>query len=651
MNIKKLWVLLFIVVAFLLAFGASHFIWEKSHAAPKPKVQICHLGDEGPKVIDVSANALDAHLGHGDCQLPACDVGCDDVFQTGDECNNFVPNPVGQCSSLSTFPQPETRCFFDDTFETELEAIIATNMIDGDVVETPTYEGGLFGPTLLVPRGGTINLSLKNSLPPNPEMQRIGAFPHDPFTTNLHTHGLTVSPQGISDNVLRLMEPGSENDVEVFVPDDHACGTFWYHPHKHGTVSFQFFGGMAGFLIIKDNLCPLDNLPEIKAARDILMGFEVIRVDKTTRQVPFVNQDATSFSRADPSLWQFFRDSDFYVLTNGVTNPTLHMQPGEVARLRLLNAASGETLVVGLEGHQLHVVAQDGLNFSEVSPPLDDYVMGAGNRVDVMVKASMTPGTYHLQALDPENPPRSVSSIAGISPAPRRSRIGGDFPVPAFPVTLATIEVSGDPVNMQLPAGPLPPPSGLPSISVMKNSPPSETRNISFEICSPATQGILDPVLNNLCTFYFLRYDAAYWGGIVFNNLLMMRDADDLGPAFQKEGLFTEGAPLFVGAEAMVADTFEEWTVLNRSPSDHPFHIHQNPFLLTHINGVELPKPEWRDTILVPAASNPGDPVGTAGSITYRTYFNPITVGDFVAHCHILSHEDVGMMQEFQIVP
>jgi len=145
-----------------------------------------------------------------------------------------------------------------------------------------------------------------------------------------------------------------------------------------------------------------------------------------------------------------------------------------------------------------------------------------------------------------------------------------------------------------------------------------------------------------------------------------MRDADDTGTMnpdmegppflFAKEGLFTEGVPLFVddeavGDKAMVAGTFEEWTIINQSNSDHPFHIHQNPFLLTHINGTALKEPEWRDTILVPGASNFTKLVETAGSVTFRTWFNPITVGNFVMHCHILTHEDVGMMQELEIVP
>lgn len=594
-------------------------------------------------------------------------------------------------SQPDTFPQPEERKSVDGVLKTILEAFMATNFIENsetgemDMIKTPTYEGGLIGPTLRVKPGDTIDFDLINSLPQNPDNQRMGtseAFPHDPFSTNFHSHGLTVSPEGISDNVLRIMEPGTDNLVQIDIRADHACGTFWYHPHKHGSVSFQFFGGMFGFLIIDDEDCGLNQVPEIAAAKDIVMGFAVIRTDKKTGEVPFVNMEAETFSQnpnvfkvcsggksdgqdcktdnecpgggicePPPSLWQFFRKTTFYVTTNGVVNPTLHMRPGEVQRWRLLNAASGETLILALEGHSLNVISQDGLNTQEVVQLdlVEGYVMGAGNRVDVMVKAG-EPGTYHLLALD-QSTPRSVSTLAGIGLASRQSRIGMDFPVPMFPFPLATIVVSGDPKNMDLPSGPLPPPSGLPSIEDMLDADIAETRNISFDICSPVTQRILDPLLNDLCTFYLNKYDAAYWGG-EFPHLLMMRDADDDGnPTFFKEGLFTKNSPLFVGKEAMVAGTFEEWTIINQSNSDHPFHIHQNPFLLTHINGTALKEPEWRDTILVPGASNFfKNPVETAGSVTFRTWFNPITFGKFVMHCHILTHEDVGMMQELEIV-
>jgi hypothetical protein len=148
----------------------------------------------------------------------------------------------------------------------------------------------------------------------------------------------------------------------------------------------------------------------------------------------------------------------------------------------------------------------------------------------------------------------------------------------------------------------------------------------------------------------------------------MMRDADDVGQPtgdpdmprvnFKKEGLFDPTQPLFPD---MIAGNYEEWTVYNRSLSDHPFHLHQNHVLITKINGITLPQPEWHDTLNVPAIVCPTNDPGCSqpvnvnnlppGSITFRTYFNPVTVGCFVAHCHTIDHEDLGMMQRMDILP
>jgi len=141
----------------------------------------------------------------------------------------------------------------------------------------------------------------------------------------------------------------------------------------------------------------------------------------------------------------------------------------------------------------------------------------------------------------------------------------------------------------------------------------------------------------------------------------MARDADDEGipnPVvdpempridYEKEGLFTGDENLF---DNMFAGNFEEWTIINRTFSDHPFHIHVNPILITHINGEALPVPEWRDTILIPGATGSMN-INEAdfGTVTFRTFYDPAVPGSFVFHCHILTHEDVGMMQKLTVFP
>jgi FtsP/CotA-like multicopper oxidase with cupredoxin domain len=620
------------------------------------------------------------------------------------------------------FPQPQVRQSSHGTLRTTLHARIAANRVVDQVsgetrtIHTTTYEGTIPGPTLVVKPGDTLALDLVNDLPPNPETQRKGFFPHDPYTTNLHTHGLSVSPLGISDNVFRLMEPGTTHPIKVEIPPDHPSGTYWYHPHKHGSVTFQFFGGMAGFLLIKGGPGTLDALPEIKAAKDLVMGFQVIRTLVNGEQA-FVNQDATQFGTwpppddprftGDPAQqgpWSTYGIdgapglSHFYFTTNGVTNPTVRLRPGEVQRWRWLNAAEGENLLVALEGHGLHVVAMDGITAAEMTSlaPEAPLVLGPGQRYDVLVKAG-PPGTYRLLALDPGATPASVSP-SGIDPELRASRHVFDAPgpcetqedihdppcpadIPSYPLPLATIVVEGDPVDMALPRGPLPVPTGLPSVEKMLNTRPNAVRTVAFENCGKveleAAMGTVDPMGRPghgprgrlpSCGWYFAKYDADYWGGAPFNTLLLMRDDDDKGvpnPSdptmprvdFKKEALFDPEQPLF---DDMIADTYEEWTVVNRSFGDHPFHMHQNPVLVTKINGQTLASPEWHDTLIVPGsqpqptgpdAPQPNINTTQHGSITFRTYFNPVTAGCFVMHCHILSHEDLGMMQRLDIVP
>jgi FtsP/CotA-like multicopper oxidase with cupredoxin domain len=622
------------------------------------------------------------------------------------------------------FPQPEVRQSSQGVLRTTLHVRIGENQLVDQVsgetrtVHTTTYEGTIPGPTLVVRPGDTLAMDLVNDLPPNPEVQRDKAFPHDPNTTNLHTHGLSVSPLGISDNIFRLMEPGTTSPIKVEIPPDHPSGTYWYHAHKHGSVTYQFFGGMAGFLIVKGGPGTLDALPEIKAAKDLVMGFQVIRT-LLNGEVAFVNQDSSQFGTwpppddprftGDPAQqgpWSTYGIdgqpglSHLYFTTNGVTNPTLRMRPGEVQRWRWLNAAEGENLLVALQGHGLSVVAMDGITAAEMTslPAEAPLVLGPGQRYDVLVKAGQ-PGTYQLQALDPGATSASVSP-SGIDPELRASRHVFDAPspcetqedlvdnpcaaedLPSYPLPLATVVVEGDPVDMALPSGPLPVPTGLPSVEKMLSTPPKAVRNVAFENCGKveleAGMGTVDPMgmpgngpQGRLpsCGWYFAKYDAAYWGGAPFNSLLLMRDDDDQGvpnPSsdpnmprvdFKKEGLFTPDQPLFAD---MIADTYEEWTVVNRSNSDHPFHMHQNPVLVTKINGQTLASPEWHDTLIVPGAvpqvTGPDAPQPNIndvqhGSITFRTYFKPVTAGCFVMHCHILSHEDLGMMQRLDILP
>lgn len=546
--------------------------------------------------------------------------------------------------------QPEIRQSENGLLSTRLEAGLALNpVVDASSglrrdIETPTYEGRLLGPTLRLRPGDRLELELVNNLPPNPAQARQGAFPHEPYTTNIHTHGLTVSPQGNGDNAFRQMLPQTSNPFAVDIPAFHAPGTSWYHPHKHGSVAFQFFGGMAGMLIIEGGPGTIDAVPEISAAADIPMVFQAIRVGPDGR-VPWLNTEATQYSRG--GVYAHFADSDVYVLTNGESAPEHRMRPGEVQRWRLLNAASGVTLAVLLQGADFNVIANDGVNIERVVtvPAGQPLILAAGARADVLVKAPAK-GNFELLAIDTKLVEYSVTT-QGISPGIRSMHIGGDFPEIPYPVTLAKISVDGLPVDMSLPSGPLPAPTGVPRSADLLAAVPDATRRVAFESCGQSGNNS-DPD-NRLpsCGYYFEIYDADYWGGLPLNNLHMMRDDDDV--SYEKHGLFSMDEPLF---DDMRAGNVEEWTVINRTRSDHSFHIHQNPFLVTHVNGLPLPVPEWRDTILVPAATGGGSNLNEAdyGTVTIRMRLHPDYPGRMLMHCHVVMHEDFGMMQMLEII-
>jgi FtsP/CotA-like multicopper oxidase with cupredoxin domain len=96
------------------------------------------------------------------------------------------------------------------------------------------------------------------------------------------------------------MKPGTTNLIQIDIPKDHPSGTYWYHVHKHGSVTYQFLGGMAGFLIIEGGEGTLDTIPEVAAAKDVLMAFQVIRATNDGKVV-FVHEQAQQFGTFVPS--------------------------------------------------------------------------------------------------------------------------------------------------------------------------------------------------------------------------------------------------------------------------------------------------------------------------------------------------------------
>ena len=150
------------------------------------------------------------------------------------------------------FVEPEIRRSANGELNTTLRMQYAYKNIGGSRLYVRTYEGAVPGPTLRLKPGDVLRIKLINDMPPNRDPEPIDhLLPHRFNTTNFHSHGLHVSPSGISDNVMRMMEPGESYDIEIAIPSDHIPGTNWYHPHAHGSADVQIASGAVGALIIE----------------------------------------------------------------------------------------------------------------------------------------------------------------------------------------------------------------------------------------------------------------------------------------------------------------------------------------------------------------------------------------------------------------
>ena len=242
--------------------------------------------------------------------------------------------------------------------------------LSDDAVELRSFasddvpRGRFMGPTIRLRPGDVLRLRLENRLPACTEMAAHGCI----NDTNIHTHGLWVSPAGNSDNVLIAVPPGGRFDYEYLIPKDHPAGTFWYHPHRHGSSLYQLGSGMAGALIVDGDRLPKDDRP---GDIDVLLRDERGRAfpdrELLLQQINYAcfdDQGALRRTRAegdDTRPWRcppgdtgriqagtpfgnrsFWRQTGRYTSINGQVQPELVASVGRFERWRLIHAGIRE---------------------------------------------------------------------------------------------------------------------------------------------------------------------------------------------------------------------------------------------------------------------------------------------------------------------
>jgi FtsP/CotA-like multicopper oxidase with cupredoxin domain len=443
-----------------------------------------------------------------------------------------------------------------------------------------TYGGGFVAPVIQARRGDLLRLHFTNSLPADGGTNLLG---HRRYVTNLHVHGLHVTP-GMNangtpgDDVFRSIAAGGGSlDYEHDLALQPAGSMGLYHPHKHGTVAEQIWGGMIGPIDIAD--------PPGSPVAAYETHLLVLKDISLAGGIP-----APYTSIADYVMGK----QGNVVMVNGQVNPALAIRPGQVQRWRIFNASTARFYRLSLEGHALNVIGTDG-HLLDQPYPVSEVLLSPAERLDVLVQASPAGGDFRLLALPYDRGGAGMRGGMGDMPGFG----GGD----SAQVTLLTLVDAGAATDDTLPAQVDP-----------------AARRLAIDPASlPRTRFVLN-----------MRMGRGTINGVSFHET-----ADGNIDAYQHDSKL---------------GTHEVWEIVNQTGMDHPWHQHVNAAQVLAASGFDpaftsyaefyTRVPGLKDTVIVPKG----------GSITLLV---PVMdhAGKTVFHCHIVEHEDIGMMGIWNIQP
>jgi L-ascorbate oxidase len=566
-----------------------------------------------------------------------------------------------------------------------------------DKVKLRSYQGTgvspaapFVGPQIDVYPGQTVRMTLHNNLPADSTCPTRGGsmnIPHCFNGTNLHAHGLWVNPNGNSDNVLVSVNPGVEFQYEYNIPPDHPAGTFWYHSHRHGSTALQVSSGMAGALIVRGTRPPttvghgdLDTLLKPISGQPFperVMVFQQIQyacrdqngnIERNPDQTYACGPDETGgvedYDQFGPNTWP--TSGRFTSINGAVLGRLQGAEAGKVERWRMIHGGVRDTIAlqfrkrastapdpVGLRaataqsyvdanctGAPLpyHLVAADGLTMATATPT-QVAVLQPGYRWDALV-VFPEPGDYCILN-------EASTANASVNQNLRPTQL------------LGTVRVSGGtPVNGNL------------SDYLKAQLQAAAAANMPQDVRATVTAELADGLKLTSFVPHPDVNDADVTGT---QTLLFNIDTSQIKEVFFE----VDGQPYDpnrMDRTLMLGGT-DEWTLKSNFVS-HPFHIHVNPFQIVKIiapdgktdvsasgavdnfgkdrNGNPVIDPQypglkglWKDTVFVKNVAPQGGPLGEY-TVVVRTRYERY-IGEFVLHCHILDHEDQGMMQNIQI--
>ncbi len=426
--------------------------------------------------------------------------------------------------------------------EVELTAQYADLVLaEQSMPQMMTYNGQIPAPRLEVKPGDHLIIHFKNDLDQS---------------TNLHFHGLHLSPE--QDNVFLKIEPGETYTYELDIHPTQRGGTYWYHPHLHGSVAEQLFRGLAGIIVVRGEL---DEDPAIAAAQEeflLLQDFSETN-EFSSGRMGMMGGSMNLMAGRQGSLR----------LVNGLYHPTISVTE-DLLRLRLVNASPSRFYYLELKGQNPLQIANSGGTLLKPTP-IDKLLLTPGQRAELLIQTKDLPDIpIHLLNLPYE---RAQMGMMG-NQAPQIIEAIADFKKAEKDYKSVTLPTAFQPIE------------ALPE--------PTQTRQFTLNHGMVRGQGMA-----------FLINGESYSGEV------------------QTE---------------VQLDTVEDWEITNTGTMDHPFHVHTNKFQVISRNGVSEKAIAWEDTVLVKVGE----------TVKIRMQFKHFS-GDTVYHCHILDHEDLGMMGKLRI--
>jgi FtsP/CotA-like multicopper oxidase with cupredoxin domain len=408
---------------------------------------------------------------------------------------------------------------------------------------------------------------------------------HLPVATNLHFHGLHVDPTGHSDDDFLCIAPGDAFTYHLDIPADHPQGTYWYHSHAMGTTCPNGTGPVTGHTPAAGSAMPMPGDVENQVFAG-LSGALLVGDDRTLLPEPYQQVAAHTLVFKDVQI-----DGSGAIVQNTATTKIDSNAP----TVRLVNGLLQPVLAMRSNETQLWRLVNAGADiFYQLR--LDGYRFSVVGEDGVPVAAVTTASTLLLP------PARRYDVLVTANAYPGHT-------------WLHTTAYSNGPQGDQYPD------TGLMKVNVAG---PAVSR-------LPALTGAVKTAPASLAA-----------APIAEQRTVDLSESPD-GLAFFINGKqFDPGTSVF--AEPAHLGTVEEWTILNESGEDHPFHLHTTAFQVVSANGATVPYTHMQDIVPVPHAVN-----GVPGKIVIRI---PIAdyAGRWMFHCHIGAHEDNGMMSFLNVV-